>query len=301
MAEAQRTTAESPAWRTSGPARTTDRGSGSGSGSGSETGTGTGTGTDQSAEQSAEQGVILAVDFAATGRPDAGFGQLVPQLGTDLALWETLVPAPGEERELTGEDYLERWSGQLRAAGPRVAAVFGYCASSVFALALAERIGRWQARPAVVLFDPTAITGPTVLRYGFHRVIDSLAAVLGAEAVEQARAEAAAATERTPELLPLTEEFLRIYQAAGQAAFAKLGLGADRAEELVAWFRSYLHYVVAASELSVSPDLSGVTTIRANDLPAGFLQAPRELRFDVEHTGLLGHPEVARAVADLLG
>lgn len=155
-----------------------------------------------------------------------------------------------------------------------MAAVFGYCASSVFALALAERIADWQPKPQVLLFDPTAITGPTVLRYGFHRVIDSLAAVLGAEAVEQARAEAAAATERQPELLPLTEEFLRIYRAAGQAAFEKLGLGADRAEELVAWFRSYLHYVVAAGSLTVAPDLTGVTTIRANDLPAGFLQAP---------------------------
>ncbi|WP_329562511.1 hypothetical protein [Kitasatospora sp. NBC_01266] len=274
MAESQRTMAESPSWRT------TDHGTG---------------------EQHGTKGVILAVDFAATGRPDAGFGQLVPQLGTGMALWESLVPAPGEESGLTGEDYLDRWSGELRAAGPQVAAVFGYCASSVFALALAERIADWQPKPQVLLFDPTAITGPTVLRYGFHRVIDSLAAVLGAEAVEQARAEAAAATERQPELLPLTEEFLRIYRAAGQAAFEKLGLGADRAEELVAWFRSYLHYVVAAGSLTVAPDLTGVTTIRANDLPTGFLQAPRELRFDVEHTGLLGHPEVARAVAELLG
>ncbi|MER5640766.1 hypothetical protein ABT095_27930 [Kitasatospora sp. NPDC002227] len=269
MAEPRSTTAASPSWRI------TDR------------------------EGPGSPGAILAVDFAATGRADAGFGQLVPQLGTGLALWETLVPPPGEEQGLTGEGYLDRWTAQLRE-GPQVAAVFGYCASSVFALALADRIGAWQAKPPVVLFDPTAINGPSVLRYGFGRVIDSLAAVLGAEAVAQARAEAAAATERTPELLPLTEEFLRIYRAAGQAAFEQLGLGTDRAEELVSWFRGYLHYVVAASSLSVSPDLTGVTTVRANDLPAGFLQAPRVLNFDVEHTGLLAHPEVARAVAELL-
>lgn len=245
-------------------------------------------------------GAIVAVDFANTGRPDSGFGSLVPQLGTDHTLWETVVPEPGAETGMSGTDYLDRWTAELRPAGPPVAAVFGYCASSTFALALAERISGWQDRPQVVLFDPTEITGPTVLRYGFLRVVDTLVPVLGEEEVEQSRAAARKATEAYPEIPELTAELLRIYAEAGAAAFARIGLKPDRAEELVAWFRSYLHYVVAASVLGIDSDPAGVTVIRANDLPDGPFRAERELRYDVPHTELLGHPAVARAVTRLL-
>jgi hypothetical protein len=250
-----------------------------------------GTGTD---------GAILAVDFANTGRPDSGFGSLLPHLGTDHTLWETVVPEPGAETGMSGADYLDRWTEELADADPPVVAVFGYCASSTFALALADRVARWQDRPRTVLFDPTKITGPTVLRYGFQPVVDSLVPVLGEEEVERSREAARKATESCQELSELTVELLRIYSEAGTAAFAKIGLRADRAEELVAWFRSYLHYVVAASALRVDGDPAGVTVIRANDLPDGPFRAERELRYDVAHTGLLGHRDVARAVSGLL-
>lgn len=247
-----------------------------------------------------KDGAILAVDFANTGRPDSGFGSLVPQLGTDHTLWETVVPEPGSEAGMSGTDYLDRWTAELEPAGPPVAAVFGYCASSTFALALADRVAGRQDRPRVVLFDPTEITGPTVLRYGFLRVIDTLVPVLGEEEVERSREAARKATEACPDVRDLTAELLRVYSEAGTAAFAKIGLKADRAEELVAWFRGYLHYVVAASVLDVGGDPAGVTVIRANDLPDGPFRAERELRFDVPHTELLGHPGVAHAVTDLL-
>ncbi|WP_225849425.1 hypothetical protein [Streptomyces sp. HPF1205] len=245
-------------------------------------------------------GAIVAVDFANTGRPDSGFGALVPRLDTDHSLWETVVPEPGTEAGMGGGDYLDRWTGELAPGAPAVAAVFGYCASSTFALALADRIAGWQRRPNVVLFDPTRITGPTVLRYGFTPVIDSLLPVLGEEDVERARESAAEAVRTHTGLAPLCAELLRIYAEAGTAAFQRIGLPADRAEELVAWFRAYLRYVAAASALPVGADPAGVTVIRANDLPDGPFAAERELRFDVPHTGLLGHPGVADAVTALL-
>jgi hypothetical protein len=245
-------------------------------------------------------GTIVAVDFANTGRPDSGFTTLVPRLATDHTLWETVVPEPGTEAGMNGTDYLDRWTRELAPVAPPVSAVFGYCASSTFALALADRIAKWQQRPRVVLFDPTQITGPTVLRYGFSPVIDSLLPVLGAEDVERARKDAAEAVHTHPELPALTTELLRIYTEAGTSAFERIGLRADRAEELVAWFRAYLHYVLAASALPVGADPTGITVIRANDLPDGPFAAARELRFDVPHTGLLGHPEVADAVTALL-
>lgn len=245
-------------------------------------------------------GAIVAVDFANTGRPDSGFSSLVPRLATDHALWETTVPEPGTEAGMTGADHLDRWAAELAPGAPAVSAVFGYCASSTFALALADRIAGWQQRPRIVLFDPTAITGATVLRYGFAPVLDSLLPVLGEEDVAQAREAAEEAVRTRPGIDALAAELLRIYAEAGSAAFERLGLPADRAEELVAWFRAYLRYVAAASALPVGTDPAGVTVIRANDLPDGPFAAEDELRFDVPHTGLLGDDGVADAVTALL-
>lgn len=251
-------------------------------------------------ERADDGAVILGVDFTTTGRADAGFSNLVERVDTHYALWETVAPEPGEEEGFTGGDYLDRWTDSLRQRDVEVAAVFGYCASSVFALALADRVGTWQRRPKVVLFDPTAINGPNVLRYGFYKVVDALASVLSAEEVERARSAGQSATQATGDLVELTREFVRIYRDAGSTAFARLGLREDRVDELVAWFRSYLNYVVAAGQVVVTPDPGAVTVIRSCDLPAGFLQATHELTFDIEHTGLLAHGAVADAVAELL-
>ncbi|WP_329222042.1 hypothetical protein OG352_33265 [Streptomyces sp. NBC_01485] len=245
--------------------------------------------------------VVLAVDFTATGRPEAAFAALARGLGTGHAVWESLAPPPGEESGMSAEDYLLRWTGELRAQDVSVSHVFGYCASSVFALALAERVGGWQRTPSVVLFDPTAINGETVLRYGFRPVIDALSGVLGADGVADAYREGEQAVAAESELAALTEEFIRIYRRFGAAAFERLGLKADRVEELVGWFRSYLHYVVAAGRMPVTTGLPDVSVVRSCDLPGNLDVRPdRELRFEVDHAELLGHPDVAKAVADLL-
>ncbi|NEA99070.1 hypothetical protein [Streptomyces sp. SID13726] len=246
--------------------------------------------------------VVLAVDFTATGRPEAAFAALARGLKTGHAVWESLAPPPGEEQGMTAEDYLLGWTGELRAQSVTVSHVFGYCASSVFALSLAERVGGWQHTPSVVLFDPTAINGETVLRYGFRPVVDSLAGVLGPDDVADAYREGEQAVADIPELAALAQEFVHIYRRFGWAAFERLGLRADRAEELVGWFRSYLHYVVAAGRMPVVTGLPDVSVVRSSDLPGNLdVRADRELCFDVDHAELLGRPEVAEAVRDLLG
>ncbi|MCQ9177705.1 hypothetical protein KMT30_01295 [Streptomyces sp. IBSBF 2953] len=250
----------------------------------------------------ADAPVVLAVDFTATGRPEAAFAALARGLKTGHAVWESLAPPPGEESGMTAQDYLRRWTGELRSRDVTVSHVFGYCASSVFALALAELVGRRQHTPSVVLFDPTAINGETVLRYGFRPVIDALAGVLGPDDVADAYREGEQAVADAPELDALAEQFVRIYRTYGSAAFERLGLRADRVEELVGWFRSYLHYVVAAGRMPVVTGLPDVRVVRSSDLPGNLdIRADHELRFDVDHAELLGHPEVAEAVRGLLG
>ncbi|MFF4607326.1 hypothetical protein ACFY12_31895 [Streptomyces sp. NPDC001339] len=247
--------------------------------------------------------VILTVDFTVTGRPEAGFAELAGQIDTPHPLWEAVPPAVGDEKGMTGPEYVARWTDELRDGGVRVAAVFGYCASSVFALALADEIAAWQQRPKVVLFDPTAATGLTVLHYGFYRVVGALSAVLTPEEVEAAHQAGLRAQQEQDDLGLLCQEFIRIYQEVGTTAFDRVGLDAERAEELVGWFRSYLTYLVAAGQLTVSPAPASVEVIRSDELAqlADSLKiAAREVRFDIDHSGLLREPGVGRAVTELL-
>ncbi|MEU7787590.1 hypothetical protein [Amycolatopsis sp. NPDC049159] len=251
-------------------------------------------------EQSDDKEVIITVDFTVTGRPEAGFAELATHLETPYGVWESLPPAVGDETGMNGDDYLDRWTTELRASGVEVKAVFGYCASSVFALAIADRIATWQDKPRVVLFDPTAATGFTVLHYGFFRVVDALAAVLTDDEVRDAHAAGETAQQTHDDLETLTKEFVRIYREVGGTAFERVGLEADRAEELVSWFSSYMTYLVAASQLTVPADLAGVDVIRSAELPGALEIGAREVRFDIDHSGLLSQPEVAQAVRGLL-
>jgi hypothetical protein len=244
--------------------------------------------------------VILTVDFTVTGRPEAGFAELVGELDSPYVLWESKTPPIGEEKGMTSDDYLDRWADEVRESEVTVRAIFGYCASSVFALALADRISTWQERPHVILFDPTEVAGETVLHYAFYRVVDALATVLTPEELHDARAAGLAAQQGHDDLRTLTEEFTRIYGQVGGVVFARVGLEPDRAEELVDWFRSYMTYLVAASQVRTQPDPGTVSVIRSASLPGALEIAAREIRFDVDHAGLLTRPEVAHAVRELL-
>lgn len=245
-------------------------------------------------------GAVLAVDFAATGRLDAGFSTLMKLTGTDRPLFQALPPEPGAEHGMRGSDYVDRWAGDLPAAEAPVHAVLGNCASSPFALALAERIGTRQDTPATILFDPTVVTPSVVLRDGFDPVVAGLKPVIGPAQTDELREAGRQAATAITELTEFTAELLRIYSDAAHAACAKLGLPSDRAAELAAWFRSYLHYLVAASELEIPSDLSAVTVLRARDVPLGLVSGTPEHCFEVDHADLLGDTAVAAAVARLL-
>src|SRR5260370_41132221 len=94
---------------------------------------------------------LLAVDFDATARREARFSDLVPELGGDLTVLET-VPDPATS---TAADMVEWWVRPHEEARTQVRAVLGYCAGAVYAASLAERVARWQAAaPALLPFDP---------------------------------------------------------------------------------------------------------------------------------------------------
>src|ERR671936_774659 len=63
--------------------------------------------------------LVLAVDFASTGRLQAGFRELVPRLSPPVTVWEALPPAA---RQVAANGYVEWWLAEIRDRGRAVRA-----------------------------------------------------------------------------------------------------------------------------------------------------------------------------------
>ena len=88
--------------------------------------------------------VVVTADFAATGRPEAGFADLAPHLRTDHPIWEISPPWLDTPATWSGAAMVRQWVSELDEAGMHVSAVLGFCASSSFALAIARVVGSGQ-------------------------------------------------------------------------------------------------------------------------------------------------------------
>jgi hypothetical protein len=251
---------------------------------------------------SGEGDVVLAVDYSVNGRREAGFKDFAKLLGPDVNVWETLSPPIGEEAGMSADEYVERWVEVVRGSGRRVSAVLGYCASSAFAGAIAEGVARFQEDgPKPVLFDPTPSTAWTILHFGFFKVIESLSASLTEEEIVQVQKDGWECAARDAEdLEAFRTEIVGVYRKVGELAFDRIGLAPELGEQMVAWFRAYVAYLIAAAELTGTFDLSGATVVCSSalkELPGEVLD---EYRFDVDHSELLNSEEVAREVAGFL-
>src|SRR5690349_16843380 len=138
------------------------------------------------AEPDHAERVILAIDFDATGRPEARFSDLAPRLKVDCAFWETVPPDLKTERTASGEAYVDYWWAAFERRPRPVAAVMGFCGGAVYAAALSERVAAWQgSEPLLLLFDPE-IAVPQTLVWQFHKVVGYLAGTLPPEDIERA-------------------------------------------------------------------------------------------------------------------
>lgn len=250
-----------------------------------------------------EGALVLAVDYSVNGRREAGFRDLSANLGAGVTIWETLAPPVGEETGMTADDYLARWLEEVQASGRPVQAVLGYCASSAFASAIAEGVAAWQPQaPKPVLFDPTPATAWTILHFGFFKVIETLTASLSeVDVIAAQKAGFEAAARNAEDLATFRTEIVEIYRELGDKAFEKLGLKAELGEQLVAWFRGYVGYLIAAGEYTGKFDLTGTTVVCSSALEESPGEVAAEYRFDVDHADLLRDVEVAKAVAEILG
>lgn len=253
--------------------------------------------------------VVLAVNYQITGRPDAGFDDLVPLLNAGYQVWETVPPPPGTETEMSGKDYISRWVSDIYESGRRVRYILGNCAGSAYAPALAAKVVEHQdAEPQIILFDPELPSSLT-LYWQYHSVIAASAALLRPEEIETAHAAGQAAMAEHAEMGSYAAELVRLFRLTGGAAFDRIGLDAVRKEGLVGLFASYLSYLVGASDVIVDDGWRKAVAISSNTPHSGLNRVPeaersqwvgREVRVDVDHENLLRSAEVARAISEML-
>ncbi|MFI0742240.1 hypothetical protein ACH4PU_29840 [Streptomyces sp. NPDC021100] len=252
-------------------------------------------------------GVVLAVDYPFTGRPEAGFSDLAPLLDTEYALWESVPPGDGAGG--AARDYLDHWYTAAAADGRPVRAVMGFCAGSVYAAALAERLAAERGEaPRIVLFDPEFPDAITVY-WQFHKVIDGLAVVLRPDEVTAAQQAGRRVSEKTDDLRLLRERLLEVFREAAATAFDRAGLDAVRREEFTATVTAFMSYLVAAAGIDARDGWPAATAISSATPTNGLNLLPeerragrvaREIRFDLAHADLLRTAEVGKTVADLI-
>ena len=248
---------------------------------------------------------VLAVDFDATGRPEARFSDTLKGLGDDVTLMET-VPFTDVS---AAADLVELWAKPHEEAKTQVRAVFGYCAGAVFAAALVDRIAGWQAEPpALMLFDPE-ISDPRSLLWQFYKTVGIMAGTIGEQDLAAARQRAQEVCGSGADMDTISRELTALTCEIGDPALARAGLGHARRDELFTVFGSFLRYLALASQIdpldqwrrsvtfsSTSP-LNGMRAMRAGGLS---IEVGREVESEVEHDRLLADPKVAAEVRRLL-
>ncbi|MEC3982797.1 hypothetical protein, partial [Amycolatopsis sp. H20-H5] len=217
--------------------------------------------------------LVLAVDFATTGRSDSSFSDLAPRLGGPVAVWETRQPADGAN--LTAAGYLDLWAAEVTASGREVRAVLGYCAGSMFAGELAARIAERQgSAPALVVFDPEPPT-PASLYRDFDAMMNQFASLLSPDEVAAAQAEGTAARDGAHDFATCGAELVRVFGAHAGSAFARAELDADMLDEFTDVFRSFVSYLDAARQLDPAQAWADATAVSSRTPTEGAKLAAR--------------------------
>ncbi len=244
--------------------------------------------------------LVLAVDYASTGRRESGFPDLVPNLDPSHPVWETVQPPLGAEKGMSAQDYLDRWVGEVRRAGRPVKAVLGYCVGGVFAAGIAAEIARWQDRPPlVVVFDPSVPISSN-LQLDFDNVLSHYGGILGAEQVRYAQDAARRAYAENDDFRWLGARYAEIFREVVGDAFEREGLEREHADELADTFLSFVAYLVAALPIDPRPVWADGIAISSSDPTENSKLLGSEIRVEVDHVDVLRSTDVAEAVSTLL-
>jgi hypothetical protein len=243
--------------------------------------------------------LILAVDFGATARTEAGFPDLAALLSPRRTIWETGQPPAGTELS-TVRDYVAWWLEGLPHQDSPVDAVLGYCVGSVFAAAIASEIAlRLGSAPLLVFFDPEPPTRRRLLR-DFDSAIDQLAPMLSDQEQLGLHDAAGLARDASSDFSGFCSALVEIFSAGVGSAFAGLEVGPKLTAELVGSFSSYISYIRAAYQPAL-PESWPTATAIISRTPRDWVELPSEqVHFDVDQADLLRDAGVARAVSEIL-
>lgn len=248
---------------------------------------------------------MLSIDFTfAKVRGQAGFADLAPQLPEGYATWGT-----DESAWITGPGplatQLETWLDRGCAVDAPVRAILGFCGAAALAPVLAHRLAQPEA-PAVVLFDPIVV-GPQNM---IDQTVDSLRQLAGATAtaesdllagVPQLESGSTGPDGGPTDLGELATCLTRHYSTRAAEVGAAKAIRASTVADLCRRFEAYLRYLAlcaaAWSAERVTPDLIALS--RDHDAPEVLSGTP-VVRVDATQHVLLGHPDAARAAAEVL-
>ncbi|MBI3688126.1 MAG: hypothetical protein HY241_12480 [Actinobacteria bacterium] len=252
--------------------------------------------------------LVLTADFAATGRTTATFHDLVERLATEVNIWET-APAPyGTEQGMTGHDQVDRWARDLKDSGLRVRAVIGFCGGGVYAAALAERASRWQAEPRLVLLDP-GVVKPYMQVEHVQGWLTRLTPAFAEEDAGHARRALLDIATTSPGPLELARRLGGYVREVLQPALGRTGHSGQAASDLADLVIGYLHWLAGAAQLDPRPRWREAPALNSATPGFGLHLLPAADRaglvravtfYDVPHSDLMRHDQVARAVDALL-
>jgi len=252
-------------------------------------------------------GIVLAVDFDVTGRVEARFSDLVANLDTSYAVWEAVPPAADDTR--TGADYVTHWLRGTQDAGLPVRALMGFCAGSVYAAALAERIGQTQdTAPLLLLFDPE-VSMPRTLLWQFLKIVGFMSATISAEASAAMRDAGQKAFEENPKVDDLRKALSALVREQAEPAFEAAGLDRRLRSELLDIIDSCLSYLAAASDIDPLEQWKTATAFCSSSPMSGLrgmkmaghdVTVARDISVAADHGTLLADPQIAATVSRLL-
>jgi hypothetical protein len=254
--------------------------------------------------------VVLGVDFPARRRREAGFPDLANRIGSAYRILQTKPPAVGSGQQSYGDAYVHPWIEGIRQDRHQVLAVLGYRLGSVYAMAIAEGISRWQPMPKIILFDPQ-FSSVELLCLEFRREISAISSLLGDDEIEQARKAVLEISKgATGDVANVAAEMIEYYLDVISAAFERVGLGDARSDKSVLSFMSYMSWLAAAGEPDSGPTWKNSTSIASAAYAALTAKTyPSSDRgplsglvilFDVNPIDLLRSASVAQAVRGLL-
>lgn len=191
--------------------------------------------------------VVLACDFDGTSRTGGTFDDLVRMYMGELEYDFWISCAPRSVLHERSENLLDILTQGIEHWAPSVHAVLGYCAGSVFAHGLADRIEALRGtRPIVVLMDPIS---PTLeyFRHEFSEAVRSMTEVTPSE-TQNFLNRADAVVRAAPDIFREgAEEIAGIYFEACLLNFGRLGIDSVIAKELADLFWSYGSYLSSAA------------------------------------------------------